>query len=138
MISEAWARIFAAEWIAAWNAHDLERILSHYTDDFEMQSPLIVERMTVSSGILRGKEAIRPYWQQGLAARPLLHFELQDTLVGIDTIAIYYLSITRKKMVAEILRFNDHGRVVSGAALYGHGDLRVDRLGVRQSAPWQK
>ncbi len=112
-------RIFAAEWIAAWNAHDLERILSHYTDDFEMQSPLIVERMGVSSGILRGKEAIRPYWQKGLAARPPLHFELQSTLVGIDTIAICYLSITRNKMVAEVLRFNDHGRVVSGAALYG-------------------
>ena len=27
---------FAAEWIAAWNSHDLERILAHYTDDFEM------------------------------------------------------------------------------------------------------
>ena len=121
MISEAWARIFAAEWIAAWNAHDLERILSHYTDDFEMQSPLIVERMAVSSGILSGKEAIRQYWQHGLAALPPLHFELQDTLVGIDTIAIYYLSITRNKMVAEVLRFNDHGLVVSGAALYGQG-----------------
>src|ERR1700723_3107179 len=28
-----------AEWIAAWNAHDLPRILSHYADDFEMSSP---------------------------------------------------------------------------------------------------
>ena len=30
------ANEFAAEWIEAWNAHDLDRILSHYTDDFEM------------------------------------------------------------------------------------------------------
>ena len=127
MIREEWARQFAEEWIAAWNAHDLERILSHYTDDFEMQSPLIVERMGVSSGILRGKEAIRPYWQQGLAARPPLRFELQDTLVGIDTIAIYYLSTTRNRMVAEILRFNAQGRVVSGAGLYGPGDLKLSR-----------
>ena len=65
MISEDWARNFAAEWIAAWNVHDLERILSHYIDDFEMQSALIVERMGVRSGILKGKEAIRPHWQQG-------------------------------------------------------------------------
>jgi hypothetical protein len=121
MISAEWARTFAAEWIAAWNAHDLERILSHYADDFEMQSPLIVERMGVGSGILRGKEAIRPYWQQGLAARPALHFQLQETLVGIDTIAIYYRSTTRNKMVAEVLRFNDQGLVVSGAGLYGQG-----------------
>ena len=32
---------FAGEWIAAWNAHDLGRILSHYTEDFEMSSPVI-------------------------------------------------------------------------------------------------
>ena len=24
---------FAREWVAAWNAHDLGRILSHYADD---------------------------------------------------------------------------------------------------------
>ncbi len=127
MLREDWARQFAEEWIAAWNAHDLERILSHYTDDFEMQSPLILERMQVSSGVLRGKEAIRPYWQQGLAAQPPLHFELQDILVGIDTIAIYYRSTTRNRMVAEILRFNKHGRVVSGAGLYGPGDPNLSR-----------
>lgn len=45
MIDSAWSQEFAREWIAAWNAHDLERILSHYTDDFEMSSPLIIERM---------------------------------------------------------------------------------------------
>lgn len=27
---------FAHEWIAAWNAHDLERILAHYADDVEL------------------------------------------------------------------------------------------------------
>jgi ketosteroid isomerase-like protein len=33
---------FASDWIAAWNSHDLDRILAHYEDDFEMTSPLIV------------------------------------------------------------------------------------------------
>ena len=47
MTDPNWARRFAEEWIAAWNAHDLERILPHYSDDFEMHSPLIVERMGV-------------------------------------------------------------------------------------------
>src|SRR5438876_10821997 len=57
MIDREWAEAFAREWVDAWNAHDLERILSHYTDDFEMASPLIVERMGVASGRLKGKEA---------------------------------------------------------------------------------
>ncbi len=123
MIDPNWARAFAEEWIAAWNAHDLEQILSHYSDDFEMRSPLIVERMGVPSGTLTGKKAIRPYWQIGLAAKPPLYFELQDVLVGVDTIAIYYRSTTRNRMVAEVFRFDSQLRVVSGAGLYGQINL---------------
>jgi len=119
MIDRVWARAFAAEWIEAWNSHDLDRILSHYTDDFEMSSPLIVERMGVAEGVLRGKQSIRPYWQRGLDARPPLHFELRDVLVGVNTIIIYYLSTTRNRMVAEVLTLNGDRRVVAGAGVYG-------------------
>jgi ABC-2 type transport system permease protein len=35
MTREAAVR-FAEGWAAAWNAHDLDRILAHYSDDFEM------------------------------------------------------------------------------------------------------
>ena len=34
------AQAFAEEWVAAWNAHDLERILAHYRDDFEIITPI--------------------------------------------------------------------------------------------------
>jgi len=118
-MDRTWARQFAIEWIEAWNTHDLERIFSHYTDDFEMRSPLIIERMGVAEGVLRGKAAVRPYWQRGLDARPPLHFELRDVLVGVDSVAIYYRSTTRNRMVAEVLRFNSEGKVVAGAGLYG-------------------
>jgi ketosteroid isomerase-like protein len=30
------AERFAAEWIAAWNNHNLEQILAHYEDDFDL------------------------------------------------------------------------------------------------------
>jgi ketosteroid isomerase-like protein len=119
VIDRAWARAFAAEWIDAWNSHDLDRILSHYTDDFEMSSPLIVERMGIAEGVLRGKQSVRPYWQRGLDARPPLHFELRDVLVGVNTIVIYYRSTTRNRMVAEVLTLNEEGRVVAGAGVYG-------------------
>ena len=41
MITREQAERLASEWIAAWNDHDLERILAHYTDDFTMSSPRI-------------------------------------------------------------------------------------------------
>jgi hypothetical protein len=84
-----------------------------------MSSPLIVERMGVAKGVLRGKQSIRPYWQRGLDARPPLHFELRDVLVGVNTIVIYYLSTTRNRMVAEVLTLNGERRVVADAGVYG-------------------
>jgi ketosteroid isomerase-like protein len=70
VVDAAFATAFAAEWIAAWNSHDLARILSHYTDDFEMRSPLIVQRGFAASGVLKGKAAVGEYWRQGLQATP--------------------------------------------------------------------
>ena len=48
MIDPQWATEFAQEWIDSWNSHDLDRILSHLSDDFEMKSPLILERIAGS------------------------------------------------------------------------------------------
>ena len=90
MIQKAWAENFAQEWIEAWNEHDLERILSHYTEDFEMSSPLIIQRMGEPSGILRGKPNIRPYWEIGLAQQPPLHFQLLAVLLGVNSLVLHY------------------------------------------------
>jgi hypothetical protein len=51
-LTQDFARHFAAEWIDAWNAHDLERVLSHYDDEFEMSSPLIARLAGEPSGKL--------------------------------------------------------------------------------------
>jgi len=40
-LPSGFAERFGADWIAAWNSHDLDRVLTHYEDDFEMSSPLI-------------------------------------------------------------------------------------------------
>ena len=108
----------ATEWIAAWNSHDLERILSHYVDDFEMRSPLIAERGFSASSALRGKDAIRPYWRAGLAATPPIRFELVDVYAGVNQIAIHYRSVARKYVV-EVLEVDDERRIVRGSACYG-------------------
>jgi ketosteroid isomerase-like protein len=117
IIDARWAKAFADEWIAAWNAHDLERIFTHYTDDFEMTSPLIVERMHELSGTLKGKDALRPYWQMGLDAVPPLRFELIDVFVGVRSITLYYRRASGIT-AAEVLVFNDQGLVVRGSAHY--------------------
>ncbi|MDB4932811.1 MAG: nuclear transport factor 2 family protein [Myxococcaceae bacterium] len=122
VIDDAWARAFAQEWCEGWNAHDLPRILAHYADDFEMSSPLIVERGLDPSGVLRGKPAVAAYWGRGLAtAQPPLRFELIDVYAGVDSIVIHYRSVGRK-LVMEILTFDARRRVIRGSACWGPVD----------------
>ena len=118
VLSADFARRFAAEWIATWNSHDLDRILAHYTDDFEMCSPLIVERVGEASGCLRGKQKVGAYWKIGLAASPPLRFELIDVFTGVGSLTIYYRSVGRS-VATEVLEFDGDCHVVRGRAHYG-------------------
>ena len=116
MITPAFASAFAAEWIAAWNAHDLDRILAHYADDFEMSSPIIRSLAGAASGTLLGKPAIRAYWEKALAAIPGLHFELLDVLTGAHSVTLYYRG--HRGLVAEVFHFGANGKVVKAFAHY--------------------
>jgi ketosteroid isomerase-like protein len=113
MLDTSWAREFAADWIEAWNSRDMDRILSHYADDFEMSSPLVAQRLGDPRGVVKGKKAVRAYWEPSLAAEPPLEFELIDLLVGIDSITLYYRNVGRR-VVAETLLFGECRRAVRG------------------------
>ena len=111
------AQQFAQEWVAAWNAADIERIFSHYADEFEFSSPFIIERGFSRTGTLKGKEAMRPYWTAALMANPPLHFEILDVFAGIDTISIHYRSRGRR-VACETFIFDENGRVIRSMATH--------------------
>ena len=117
IIDRKFAERFAQEWIEAWNSHDLDRILSHYSDDFEFSSPRIVELMGEPSGTLVGKSAIRPYWAKALAQTPDLKFVLHTILTGINSLVLYYESSTGR-LAAEVFEFGERGTVRRSAAHY--------------------
>jgi len=124
-VTQEFALRFAGEWIAAWNARDLDRILSHYTDDFEMSSPIIVQLMGEPSGTLKGQEAVRNYWAKALARLPDLHFELLDAYVGASSVVIHYRG--PRGPSAEVFWFNGEGKVYRAAAHYAEGgETRVE------------
>lgn len=116
MIDQEFASHFASDWIAAWNAHDLPRILAHYSDDFEMSSPYIVQLLGEPSGKLKGKAAVGAYWQRALERTPTLHFELMEMLVGVDSLVLYYKGA--RGMAAEVFFFNAAGLVSKAGAHY--------------------
>ncbi len=116
MIDRAFAQHFAADWIDAWNRHDIDRILAHYTDDFEMSSPVIVKIAGEPSGRLKGKEAVGSYWRKALELLPGLQFDLLATLVGLNSITLYYNGVRGPS--AEVFHFDESGRVARAFAHY--------------------
>ena len=116
MITREFADHFTQEWIESWNSHNLERILSHYTDDFEMSSPYIAQIAGESAGVLKGKAAIAAYWAKALERMPTLHFEMHSTLVGAESLVIYYRGT--RGMAAEFFLFDPHRKVTKSCAHY--------------------
>lgn len=116
MLTRTFADAFAAAWIKAWNEHDVDAVLSHYSGDFEMSSPLIAAVAQEASGTLRGQAAVRAYWTKALSMLPDLHFELVDTLVGADSITLYYKG--HRGMAAEVFLFDGEGKVRKAMAHY--------------------
>ena len=104
---------FVDDWLAGWNAHDLDALLAHFTDDVVFTSPVAVRVIAGSDGVIRGKAALRQYWSQGLRLIPDLHFEMINAYVGVDTLVINHRN-QRGGLVCEVLTF-DGDRVVSGS-----------------------
>ena len=108
---------FADEWIRAWNSHDLNKILSHYSDDFEITTPMIKMALGIDTGTLKGKSRIKDYWEAALVKVPDLKFELKEVTESVESIAIYYKSILGK-MAIEVMFFDEHGKVNKVIAHY--------------------
>jgi ketosteroid isomerase-like protein len=117
MISINQAEKFAQAWVDAWNSHDLDRIMSHYSDDFEMTSPFIVRLMNEPTGTIKGKENVRAYWAKALEHLPDLHFDLIEVLASVTSITVYYHAVLGKRAV-EVLFFEENGKVRRGFAHY--------------------
>lgn len=110
-------RKFAQDWISAWNAHDLESILSHYADHIEYQSPFVAKLGDAPDGVIHGTKAVRAYVQRALENFPDLHFELFDVFSGVDSVVLRYRSVNNL-VAAEFFQFNADGKIERVVAHY--------------------
>jgi len=112
---EAWK--LADHWIASWNAHDLNAIMSHYEETIELTSP-VAARLLGTEGKVAGKANLRAYFQRGLEAYPNLRFELADVLWGLQSVVLYYKNQNGTR-TAEFMELSPSGKVVRVVANYG-------------------
>ncbi|HEV7790484.1 MAG TPA: nuclear transport factor 2 family protein, partial [Pseudonocardia sp.] len=53
------AKAFVERWVAHWNAHDLDALLEHFTEDVTFSSPAAIRVLGGGDGVVRGKAALR-------------------------------------------------------------------------------
>jgi ketosteroid isomerase-like protein len=112
---EAWA--LATHRIAAWNGHDLERILEHYDEGVELTSPVAAQLLGRADGKVVGKASLRAYFQRGLEAYPELHFHLESVFCGVNSIVLCYTN-QRGTRTAEFMELSSLGKVARVVANY--------------------
>ena len=108
----------ANQWVAAWNAHDLDLIMMHYDDAVELTSPVAAQLLSTSDGKVIGKASVRAYFQRGLSAYPELRFGLEDVLWGVNSVVLYYTN-HKGTLTAEFMELSAMGKVVRVVANYG-------------------
>jgi hypothetical protein len=117
MLSETEAREFAAQWIRAWNSHDLDAIMSHYAAEVALTSPAAAQLLGDPSGTVRGKEALRKYFLRGLEAYPNLTFQLLDVMRGLNSVVVYFVNQKGTK-TGEFMEFDSNQKVIRVVANY--------------------
>jgi hypothetical protein len=114
-MDHAEARAFAEQWAKDWNAHDVDALVGHFTDDVVFTSPVAM-RLLGGDGVIRGKKALRGYWLEGIRLIPDLRFEVLGVYAGISTLVINYRN-QAGGVVSEVLIF-DGGLVREGHGAY--------------------
>jgi predicted ester cyclase len=112
---EAWS--LAKHWVAAWNAHDLDLIMTHYEDAVELTSPVAAQLLGTPDGRVIGKENLKAYFKGGLEAYPELRFQLEDVLWGLNSVVLYYIN-QRGTHAAEFMELSADGKVARVVANY--------------------
>lgn len=112
---EAWK--LAEHWIAAWNAHDLDLIMTHYEDTVELTSPVAAQLLGTPDGKVLGKANLKAYFRRGLEAYPQLQFSLNDVLLGLSSVVFLYTN-QRGTRTAEFMELSAVGKVVRVVANY--------------------
>ena len=117
MLTAEKARQFAKEWIEAWNSHDPDRIVEHYSSDIVFSSPFIKRMGTDASGCLRGRDSLAAYFTAALSKFPTLRFELRSVFHGVDALTILYKSVNGL-IAAETMVLGDDSRITRVWAQY--------------------
>ncbi len=111
----------ATKWFEAFNAHDLEKLLSLYNDNAKHYSPKLKIRMPETQGLIKGKQALREWWQDAFDRLPTLQYEVVKLTADEDQVFMEYIRRVDGEddlSVGEVLQI-DNGLIVFSRVYHG-------------------
>ncbi len=111
----------AKQWFAAFNEHNLEKLLSLYDNNARHYSPKLKIRQPESNGLVSGKVALRDWWRDAFTRLPTLHYHYTTLTANDDRVFMEYVrSVTGEPdmLVAEVLEIKD-GHIVASRVYHG-------------------
>ncbi len=78
------------KWFNAFNAHDLDALLSLYHEDAIHFSPKLKVNYPETEGLIKGKNALRIWWQESFQKLPTLKYEPNQIINEGENIFMRY------------------------------------------------
>lgn len=108
-------------WFEAFNAHNLEKLVSLYDDEAEHFSPKLKIRHPETKGLVSGKDALRTWWQDAFERLPSLHYKVTSLTSNADRVFMEYVRSVENEdtmLVAEVLEIKE-GRIMTSRVYHG-------------------
>ena len=100
----------AHQWFNAFNAHDLDKLLSLYADDAQHYSPKLKLRQPETRGLITGKDALRSWWRDSFERLPTLRYEPTRFIADEERVFMEYTRYVDGEdsmTVGEVLEIRD-------------------------------
>jgi ketosteroid isomerase-like protein len=108
-------------WFEAFNAHNLEKLLSLYDEEAEHYSPKLKIHHPETKGLVVGKEALRAWWEEAFERLPTLHYKVTSLTANTDRVFMEYKRTVdgeAEMPVAEVLEIRA-GKITASRVYHG-------------------
>lgn len=111
----------ATLWFAAFNEHNLEKLLTLYSENAEHFSPKLKIRLPETQGFIKGKVALRSWWQDAFDRLPTLNYEVKKLTADDEQVFMEYVRHVKGEddlQVGEVLEIKN-GLIVFSRVYHG-------------------
>lgn len=111
----------ALKWFEAFNEHNLENLLSLYSDNAQHFSPKLKIRQPETNGLIIGKNALRTWWADAFERLPNLHYKVTSLTANEQRVFMEYIRQVPNEedmLVAEVLEI-DKGLIIVSRVYHG-------------------